>query len=79
VKQRRPTEKQFASLGGVVLPLRNWYFRDAGRRLRQIAGRSETGAGGPKPQRRSASEAERDNPAGRLTHVLMEHAVLHPR
>ena len=25
VKQRRPTEKQFPSVGGAVLPLRNWY------------------------------------------------------
>jgi hypothetical protein len=30
VKQRRPTAKQFASVGGVVLPLRYWKSETAG-------------------------------------------------
>lgn len=50
-----------------------------GRGRWQIAGGSQTGACGPEREHRRTGEGERYHPVSRLTHVLMEHAVLHPR
>ncbi len=79
VKQRRRTEKQFAWVGGGMLPLRNWYSPTVGTGGGRLPVAARPAPTGPRPSASALAKASDANCRTLCRRCTWNTLLLHPR